>query len=136
MPQKARPKKRGRKPFQPTAAQRKAVAVWASIGTPHDVMAAQLGIARQTLENAFDRELKDGKAITDQAISKSLYQKALTGNVPCMIFWAKTRLGWRETNRTEVTGADGGPLAVQNLSDAELRAQLQAVLDAAPPEDK
>lgn len=127
----------GRKPFKPTAAQRKAVAVWASIGTPHDAMAAQLGIARMTLDKHFALELARGKALTDQEIAKSLYQKAITGNVPCLIFWAKTRLGWRETNRTEVTGADGGPVAtVQNLSDAELRAQLQAILDAAEETNK
>ncbi len=139
MPDQSSPNKRkgGRKPYNPTTAQRNSVAVWASIGTPHDVMAAQLGIAKMTLEKAFAHELKNGKAITDKAVAKSLYQKAITGNVAAMIFWCKTRLGWRETSRTEVTGADGGPLAVQNLSDAELRAQLQAILDASQgQEDK
>ncbi len=27
-----------------------------------------------------------------------------------MIFWMKTQAGWRETNRTELTGKDGKPL--------------------------
>lgn len=129
MPTKSRAKKRpGRKPYRPTAAQRKSVSVWASIGTPHAVMAAQLGIAEMTLEKHFVSELKDGKAITDNAVAKSLYQKALTGNVPAMIFWCKTRLGWRETSRTEVTGADGKPLTIQTVSTEDLKAQLQAAL--------
>jgi len=131
MPSNSRPKKRGgRKPYKPTPSQRRDVAAWASIGASHEVMAAQLGIARMTLEKAFAEELRNGKGITDNQVSKTLYQKALSGNVPCLIFWCKTRLGWRETSRTEVTGADGGPVAVQSLSDAELRAQLQAILDA------
>jgi hypothetical protein len=29
-----------------------------------------------------------------------------------MIFWLKTRAGWKETNVTELTGGDGGPLKV------------------------
>lgn len=128
------PKKRGPKPYSPTKEQRQSVAVWASIGTAHDVMAAQLGIDKKTLEKHFRHELDNGKAITDNTVGKTLYQKALTGNVPALIFWAKTRLGWRETNRTEVTGADGGPLAVQQLTDEELRAQLQAALDASKGE--
>jgi hypothetical protein len=33
-------------------------------------------------------------------------------NVAAAIFWLKTRAGWRETDRREITGAGGEPLTV------------------------
>jgi len=50
------------------------------------------------------------------------------------MFWMKTRLGWRETNRTEVTGPDGQPLRVETTAidprtlSAEQRDQLRDIL--------
>ncbi len=50
-----------------------------------------------------------------------------------MIFFLKTQAGWRETNRTELTGADGKPIEhsvsqkpIREYTDDELLAIVEA----------
>ena len=51
---------------------------------------------------------KEGRSKAISAVSKTVYHKAIEGNVACAFFYLKTQAGWRETERHEVTGADGG----------------------------
>jgi len=87
----------------------------------------------------FFESLKAGKKIADQKVVQSLYQKALGYSHPeihisnhqgvvtktniikhyppdttACIFWLKNRdqKNWRDKHETEITGKDGGPLAV------------------------
>lgn len=51
---------------------------------------------------------------------------ATRAQAAALFFYAKTQLGWRETTRTELTGADGGPIATQHAESPRAR-----ILDAA-----
>ena len=42
-------------------------------------------------------------------------QKALAGDTTSAIFFLKTQARWRETERHEITGADGGPLELSRI---------------------
>jgi hypothetical protein len=42
-------------------------------------------------------------------------QKALSGDTASAIFFLKTQARWRETERHEITGADGGPLELSRI---------------------
>jgi hypothetical protein len=106
---------------------------------------------------AFCQSLKDGKAEADAKVAQSLYRRALgyehdavkivadakTGaehivpyveryppdTVAC-IFWLKNRqkTSWRDKQEHEHTGPNGGPIEIQEMTDAELvtRARTQA----------
>jgi hypothetical protein len=69
------------------------------------------GISEGTLRRAFADELARGRASAAAKITETLFNKALSGDVACLIFWVKCRVpGWREVVRAEITGADGQPV--------------------------
>ncbi len=79
-------------------------------------MADYFGIGRTTFFAILERDpevaerYKRGKARAIGAIAQSLIQKARGGDTASMIFYLKTQAGWRETDRLEHTGPDGGPV--------------------------
>ena len=93
-----------------TEQERALVARMAMIGIPQETIALVLKTTKETLEKYFRQELDESAAKANTAIAGKLYQMAMGGNVAALIFWCKTRLGWRETVGHEVTGKDGGPL--------------------------
>src|SRR5574343_122197 len=111
-----------RPPYVPTDAERNRVLQYAGFGLTQEqictlVINPQTGepISKPTLEKAFRNELDMGAAKLNAAVAQSLYKQATgTGSqsVTAAIFWAKSRMGWRTVDRTELTGLDGVPLTV------------------------
>jgi hypothetical protein len=93
---------------------------------------------------AFCQALKAGKEVADDRVERSLYQRAIgyeqdevkifmpasaenpvyapfrakvAPDVTAAIFWLKNRRGgdWRDVKSTELTGKDGGPVAVSEV---------------------
>src|SRR5580693_3731296 len=89
--------------------------------------ALKLGCTTRTIRNYLDRseQLREVEAeIVDQNLDLA-ETKLLTairdGNLTAVIFYLKTKGKARGyTERSEVTGADGGPIDVTKLSDEEL----------------
>jgi hypothetical protein len=85
-------------------------------GLTLDQIADCLNIGERTLRQRFSESeevaaaYKRGKAVAINAVAKTVYQKAVAGEGAFPFFYLKTQAGWRETNRMEVTGADGGPI--------------------------
>jgi len=96
----------GRPAHQPTDQNRLQVKTLAA------VIAAKLGISADTLTKYYRQELDDGRVDANAQIGKSLYEQAKNGNTAAMIFWLKTRAGWKETQVNEHTGLDGKPLVI------------------------
>lgn len=86
-----------RKEFEPSPAQRQLVELHTAIGTPQEVLAKIIGIDAKTLRKHFREELDTAQAKANAAIGGSLFNKAKGGDTAAMIFWMKTRAGWRET---------------------------------------
>lgn len=103
---------KGREPFKPTDEQRKQVEALSGYGLPQEQIASVIGCSQDTLAKYFSKELADGLAKANSRVAQFLYQQA-TKNLTAAIFWAKTRMRWRETDRLEVTGKDGEPLIPQ-----------------------
>lgn len=128
MPRGGARAKSGNKPYVPTGHDRAQVRAMTAFGTSPADIAMVLGINLCTLHRKFRRELATASVEANAKVGKSLYQMAIGDeksppNVSAAIFWAKTRMGWRETSRVEVTGNDGGPIKlidVAKLSDEEL----------------
>jgi len=127
-----------RKPHEPTDKDRKQVSLMAGIGLTHDQIAKIIGISDETLRKYYDKELELSAAMMNAQVAQNLFSIATSkgaGSVASAIFWMKTRGGWREVERKEITGVDGTPITVSSvdlrgLSDAEL-GTMQTLLSKA-----
>lgn len=105
--------------------------VMSGLGMPSDQMAAIFSISKDTLERAIKRQpdaraaLEKGRAMASTNVRQTAYKMATSGNNPSMtMFWLKTREGFRETDRLEVTGADGSALVKSDISRDEIEKEL------------
>jgi len=130
-----------RKPHEPTEKDRKQVTMMAGIGLTHDQISKVMQISDETLRKYYYDELETGEAKTTAMVAQNLYNMATgagSSAVTAAIFWMKTRAGWREVNRNEITGASGGAIQVEQTQkidarslDPEQREVLKQVLLAA-----
>ena len=96
-----------RSQHEPTAEQRQIVQLHATIGTRQDDIAAIIGIDPKTLRLHYREELDLAAAKANATIGGALFNKARGGDTTAMIFWMKTRAGWKETQKIEGTGENG-----------------------------
>ena len=84
-------------------------------------MADYFGIGENTLRSVEERQpevleaYKRGKSKAVAGVASNLLSQARNGNTSAAMFYLKTQAGWRETSRHEVTGEDGGPVAIQRI---------------------
>lgn len=135
---------RGRPPHKPTSVTRAQVLELGGMGWTFEQIANHLKINRDTLAKYYREELDMATEKTNLRVKQNLYNIAIDPthkqSVTAAIFWLKTRARWRETDRLEVTGPNGGPIEqnvqhsqaidVRNLS-AEQRDQLRDILKTA-----
>jgi hypothetical protein len=102
----------GRPAFEPTDAERKQVEALSGYGLPIEQIAVLVrdGIDTDTLRKHFATELVSGKAKANGQVGKNLFQKVMAGDTTAAIWWSKTQMRWAETQKHELTGADGAPL--------------------------
>ena len=112
MPRKATGKPNGRPPYKPTDDDRKTVSLMCAVGIPHESIALCVGdgIDDKTMRKYFPEELKTAKIKANAKIGGSIFNAAMSGNMTAASLWAKTQMGWKETNVNEVVGKDGGPI--------------------------
>ena len=117
------------KPIELTDIQRQEVETLAALLNQEQI-ADYLGIARNTFRAICDcdpevaERYKRGKAEAIAHVAQGLLQKARGGCTTSSIFYLKTQAGWREIERLEHSGPDGGPLEVRHEAD-----QLEVFLD-------
>lgn len=61
-------------------------------------------ISERSARRIYKNELEKGKSQANAAIVGKLFEMAMQGNATCLIFWAKTQLGWKEKQNEQ--GAD------------------------------
>lgn len=83
-------------------------------GFPHEEIADTLGISDETLRKHYREELDHGMTKANARVVQTAFQQATSGKSPAMtMFWLKTRLGWKETQKVEHTGQGGEPIQIQ-----------------------
>jgi hypothetical protein len=114
----------GRPSFEPTAAERKQVEALSGYGLPIEQIAVLVrdGIHVDTLRSHFATELVSGKAKANGQVGKTLFQKVMAGDTTAAIWWSKTQMRWAETQKHEVTGADGAPLEFREIKRVIVKA--------------
>lgn len=102
----------GRPAFKPTDAERKQVEALSGYGLPLEQIAVLVrdGIDADTLRKYFSTELQSGKAKANAKVGQTLFNKVMAGDTTAAIWWSKTQMRWAETQKHELTGADGVPL--------------------------
>lgn len=107
-----------------TSEQIEEVARLAGLGLTQDQIAEWFGFSDDTLRRRLQsdpeamRAYKQGKIQAVDRVARTLYQKALEGDNACMIFYLKTQAHWREVERKEISGPDGGPIQTVQAGDA------------------
>jgi hypothetical protein len=112
----------GRPRFEPTDEERKQVEAMAGYGVAEAHIASLIrgGIGVSTLRERFKENLEQGRAKAHAGIGKTLFQKAMAGDVASLIWWTKTQMRWTEAPRQiELSG---------NISITDALAQAQARL--------
>jgi hypothetical protein len=114
----------GRPAFEPTQSERKQVEALSGYGLPIDQIAVLVrdGIHIDTLRAHFATELVSGKAKANGQVGKTLFQKVMAGDTTAAIWWSKTQMRWAETQKHEVTGADGAPLEFREIKRVIVKA--------------
>lgn len=129
----------GRGTFKPTEDQRDLVMQLAAFGLRHSEIRLLIKgangrpISEPTMRKNFAVELDTGKLRANVKVAQTLYKKAIAGDTTSIIFWLKAQAGWKDMQRVELTGNNGGP--VQSISTvtsdpieaAKLYAQLMTL---------
>ncbi len=95
----------------------------AGYGVPQSDIALVLDIDEKTLRKYYKDELDKGAIKANAAVAQSLYKKATgdgTSAVTAAIFWAKTRMGWKETVVNEHQGQIDSTIGVTDTLAALL----------------
>ena len=109
----------GRHPHAPDEKSKKQVATMTGFGLTQAQIAAIVGISEDTLQKYYQEEIEKGVARANMQVANNLFSIATSkgsGAVAAAIFWMKTRARWRETDRIEVSGPDGGPIQTETKS--------------------
>jgi len=123
-------RKGGRKAWIPRARDRHHIKVMKAAGFSDEACARAMGVSETVLKKRCAKELANGAQEVNAKVANKLFGKCMKGDTVSLLFWSKTRLGWRETNRTEHTGADGGPIVYEQI-EAEAAAFTQHIAQMA-----
>lgn len=94
----------------------------AACGMPHEIIARCLGTAGidpKTLRKHFRNELDTASPQANAVVGNVAFQAAVRGEAWAVCFWLKCRAGWKETQKFEHAGKDGGDIAL-NVGFKEL----------------
>lgn len=100
------------------------VQLHSTIGTPQGTIAQIIGIDDKTLRLYYREELDLATAKANATVGGALFNKAKGGDTTAMIFWMKTRAGWRETHVVDHSSSDGTmtPVSAADILGARLDA--------------
>ncbi len=113
----------------------KKVEDFAQVCDSEEEIALALGISQDTLARRkkdyadFAEAIKRGRAKANVFVGGKLMQKIKVGDTASIIFYLKTRGGWKETCRTELTGADGGAIKTEGSVTVKLTTKQKQLLD-------
>jgi hypothetical protein len=112
--------RKGNQPHIPTKETRNVVLTGRARGMTQVEIAEFMGVTDRTLRNHYKDELRTGKYAAVKQVADKLFKIAMdedpstiSQQLAASIFILKTQGGWREVNRTEITGKDGGAIQIE-----------------------
>lgn len=113
-------------PIQITADQRALVAELAGYGLTWAQIASALKLNVRTLQRHCQEDYDNGKNIAIGMAAGQLYKKVMSGHPASIFFYLKTQAGWKETNKTELTGENGEAIKTEGTVELTER-QIAAI---------
>lgn len=122
---------------EPTDQTRAEVAALASFGVPQEAIGEYIGVSHPTLRKHYAAELSTAVVKANAQVGRFLFRAAsgqalnngdgatFADCTRAAMFWAKTRMGWRET--TVVAGDAENPIEVNHNGSAKLLNYLDAI---------
>ena len=89
-------------------------------------------ISEPTLRSAFRKEIDTGKATADAQVARNLHKLACGSGsvaVSAAIWWTKTRMGWKETQKIEHSGPDGGAIQQESVTKEQVAEVIESARD-------
>lgn len=85
------------------------------VGVP--TIALLLEVDEMTVRKYFPHEVEHGKELTKAIIGGGVAERAIGGDNAASFFYLKNHGGpeWKDTQRLEHSGPDGGPMTVQTI---------------------
>lgn len=103
----------GRPTHEPTEKTRAKVKALSAYGTPQEQIARALDIHRETLAKYYRDELDLGVIEANAKVAETLFNQGVRdGNTTALIWWTKSRMGWKERQEIAHMDADGNNLAI------------------------
>lgn len=107
----------------------------AAIGLTLPQIGAIMGMSKSALlrraaeDTKLSESLERGRANGIATVVQTAYKMATDGKNPAMTqFFLKCRSGWAEKNQLEISGRDGGPIEVENVTLEEVRERKAELL--------
>lgn len=139
-----RPKRKNANALVFSDRERRAVSEMVALGFTRPQVAKVLGISESAMDDHFDEELFIGRMEKIASVSQTMFAVATNINhknvVPAGMYILKTQGGaqWRDVVRSELTGADGKPIAVEStrtidprLLTGEQREAMRGIIESA-----
>lgn len=106
------------KPHIPTDENRKMVSKMSGYGVPQAMIADVVGVCLVTLKKHYSAELGQGAGKAAAAIGERLFKRAYEdGDVTALIWYTKSRMGWKAARDDEDKPADNMAAALSKLID-------------------
>ncbi|WP_271007081.1 hypothetical protein [Pseudomonas aeruginosa] len=113
-------------PVQITAEQRALIGELAGYGLTWDQIASVLKLNKRTLQRHCQEDYDNGKNVAIGMAAGQLYKKVMSGHPASIFFYLKTQAGWKETNKTELTGENGESIKTEGAICLSVE-QIQAI---------
>lgn len=103
----------GRPPHEPTEKTRATVKAMSAYGIPQEQVARVLDIHSETLRIHYRDELDLGVIEANAQVAKTLFNQGVKdGNTTALIWWTKSRMGWKEKTEVAHTDAEGNSMTL------------------------
>jgi hypothetical protein len=120
--------------------ERAQVEAMAGFGISEAEIARVLQITPDKMHSLYAKELKSAATRVNARVAENLFRKAIGDgkeSVTAAIFWLKTRAGWKESQRHELSGPEKRPIEIvqpidtRRLAHALLNVISDSQLEAA-----
>jgi hypothetical protein len=88
-------------------------------GVRHEYICSHLGITKPTLYKYYKKEIAEATIYAHTKVGKSIFDRAIAGDMTAAIFYAKTQMGWKERVVNEIVGNQDEPLEIVNMTPAQ-----------------
>lgn len=111
----------------------------AGLGMPQEQIAHVLAINQKTLDRLLSipkvrKIYNSGVSLASMNVRQTAYQMAISKEHPAMtMFWLKTRAGFRETSRVEISSPGLKTTDVEGLKKEDRKAMIKTLLKYREP---